>query len=72
MNRIKIIKRANLQSSPELRKTEAKKVNSAIIKRQAVQVVADWIDEWRASKPKDARHAFAELFDTPFVRDRLN
>lgn len=62
MNRIKIIKRANLQSSPERGETEAKKINPAVIKRQAVQVVADWIDEWHASKPKDARRAFAELF----------
>jgi len=45
-----------------VRETEAKKVNPAVNKRQAVQVVADWIDEWRASKPKDARRAFADLF----------
>ena len=63
MNQIKIIKRANLQSSPKRGET-AEKVNPAIIKRQAVQVVADWIDEWRASKPKDARRAFADLFGT--------
>ncbi len=50
MNRIKIIKRANLQSSPEARETEAKQVNPAVIKRHAVKVVTDWIDEWRASK----------------------
>ena len=62
MNRIKIIKRTNLQSPPAVRETEAKKVNPAVNKRQAVQVVADWIDEWRASKPKDARRAFADLF----------
>lgn len=62
MNRIKIIKRANLQSPPAERETAEKKVNPAVIKRQAVQVVADWIDEWRASKPKDARIAFADLF----------
>lgn len=62
MNRIKIIKRTNLQSPPAARETEAKKVNPAVNKRQAVQVVADWIDEWRASKPKDARRAFADLF----------
>ena len=64
MNRIKIIKRANLQSPPEVRETEAKKVNPAVIKRQAVQVVAHWIDEWREQKPKDARRAFADLFGT--------
>lgn len=64
MNRIKIIKRANLQSPPEARETEAEKVNPAVVKRQAVQVVADWIDEWRASKPKDARRAFDDLFGT--------
>ena len=62
MNRIKIIKRANLQSSPEVRETKVKKAGPAAIKRQAVTVVAHWIDEWRASKPKDARRAFAELF----------
>lgn len=62
MNRIKIIKRTNLQSPPAAREAETKKVNPAVNKRQAVQVVADWIDEWRASKPKDARRAFADLF----------
>ncbi len=62
MNRIKIIKRANLQSPPEVRETKVKKAGPAVIKRQAVTVVAHWIDEWRASKPKDARRAFAELF----------
>ena len=62
MNRIKIIKRANLQSAPEARETQAEKVNPALIKRQAVKVIGNWIDEWRASKPRDARGAFAELF----------
>ncbi len=62
MNRIKIIKRANLQSPPERGETEAEKVNPAVIKRQAVKVVANWIEEWRASKPRDGRVAFAELF----------
>ena len=62
MNRIKIIKRTNLPSPPEVRETGAKKAGSAVNKRQAVQVVASWIDEWRASKPKDARRAFADLF----------
>ena len=62
MNRIKIIKRANLQSPSERGETEPEKVNPAIVKRHAVQVVADWIDERRAAKPKDARRAFAELF----------
>ncbi len=62
MNRIKIIKHANLQSPLERGETEAKKVGSTVIKRQAVQVVADWIDEWREQQPKDARRAFADLF----------
>ncbi len=62
MNRIKIIKRRNLHPPPEPGETEARKVIPAVNKRQAVQVVASWIDEWRASKPKDARSAFADLF----------
>ncbi len=62
MNRIKIIKRANLQSPPEIRETEAEKVNPAVNKRRAVKAIGNWIDEWRASKPKDARRAFADLF----------
>ena len=62
MNRIKIIKRANLQVLPATREAEAKKVNPAVVKRQAVQIVTDWIDEWREQKPKDARRAFADLF----------
>lgn len=62
MNRIKVIKPSNLQSPLEGREMEAKKVNPAVIKRQAVQVVADWINEWREQKPKDARRAFADLF----------
>lgn len=62
MNRIKIIKRANLQTPLERGETEAEKVNPAVIKRQAVKVIANWIDEWRASKPRDARGAFADLF----------
>ena len=62
MNRIKIIKRANLQSPPEARKIEAEKINPAVIKRQEVKIVVNWIDEWRASNPRDARSAFAELF----------
>jgi len=64
MNRIKIIKRANLQSSLEQRETEGKKVHPAVIKRQAVKVIGNWIDEWRERKPKDARRAFADLFGT--------
>jgi hypothetical protein len=62
MNRIKIIKRADMQSPPEARATEAEKVNPAVIKRQAVEVIGNWIDEWRERKPKDARRAFADLF----------
>ena len=62
MNRIKIIKRTNLQSPPEAQETEEKKLDPAVINRQAVQVVANWVDEWRASKPKDAKRAFADLF----------
>ncbi len=62
MNRIKIIKRAELQQPPERRETEAKKAVPAIVERQAVRVVSNWIDEWRASKPGDTRRAFADLF----------
>jgi hypothetical protein len=62
MNQIKIIKRGDLQSPPERSETEMIKVNSAAAKRQAMQVVAGWIDEWRAAKPKDAKRAFADLF----------
>ena len=62
MKRIKIIKRAKLQTLLERSKTEMKKVNPAIIKRQAVQIVTGWIDKWRASKPKDTRRAVADLF----------
>ncbi len=67
MNRIKIIKRADLQSPPAERETEAKKIITAVVKRQAVQVVGNWIDEWRASKPKDARRAFADLFGSTYI-----
>ena len=62
MNRIKIIKRADLQSPPEASETALKKVNPAVIKRQAVKVIGNWIDERREQKPKDARRAFADLF----------
>ena len=62
MNQIKIIKRTNLQSPLEAQETEERKLDPAVIKRQAVQVVANWVDEWRASKPKDAKRAFADLF----------
>jgi len=65
MNRIKIIKRVRLQSPPEVGDTEPQNVNQSVIKPQAVmKVVENWIDEWRASKPKDSRRAFAALFDT--------
>ncbi len=60
MNRIKVIKRAGLQSSLEA--SETKKVNQTLIKTRAGKVVENWIDEWRASQPKDSRHAFAALF----------
>ena len=67
MNRIRVIKRAGLQSPPAARETTAEKVNPAIIKRQAVQVVGNWIDEWRASKPTDAKRAFADLFGSTYI-----
>ena len=63
MNRIKIIKLTNLPSPPERGETQAKKAGSAVNKCQSVQIVASWIDEWRASKPKDVRGAFADLFN---------
>jgi hypothetical protein len=62
MNRIKIIKRANLQLPREMRETEAKKVNVPGIGREAAQVVENWIDEWRRQNLIDARRAFADLF----------
>ena len=62
MNRIKIIKRAGLQSPREASETETKKVNHTVIKPQAWKVVEHWIDEWRASQPTDSRRAFAALF----------
>jgi hypothetical protein len=67
MNRIKIIKRADLHSALEARETEAEKVNPAVLKRQAVKVVADWVDEWRKQKPKDPRRAFADLFGSTYI-----
>lgn len=60
MNRIKIIKRAVLQSPIEA--SETKKVNRILIKQKAGSVVEKWINEWRASQPKDSRRAFAALF----------
>lgn len=63
MNRIKVIKRAGLQSPPEADETPTQSVKESRIKRQAVvNAVENWIDEWRASKPKDSRRAFAALF----------
>lgn len=62
MNRIKIIKRANLHTPPERNETETKKVNPAADKRQAAKVIGNWIDEWRGRKIPDARRAFDELF----------
>jgi hypothetical protein len=67
MNRIKIIKRANLQLKLEGSETKAKKVNASVNKREAAQVVAHWIDKWRASKPKDAKRAFADLFGSTYI-----
>ncbi len=63
MNRIKIIKRAGLPSLSKRVEAKAKKENPAAVKRQAVKVVGDWIDEWREQKPKDAHRAFADLFN---------
>ena len=63
MNRIKVIKRANLPSLRERDETVAKKVEPVVIKRQAAKVIGNWIDEWRTSKPKDAGRAFADLFN---------
>ncbi len=64
MNRIKIIKRAGLQSPPEAGEAETRNVDQSVIKPQAaMKVVENWIDEWRASKPRDPRRAFA-LFGT--------
>lgn len=63
MNRIKIIKRANLHTPPPQGESKAKKAEPAADKRQAVRVIGNWIDEWRASKPKDARRAFSDLFN---------
>ena len=62
MNRIKIIKRAGLQPLREESETETKKVNQILFKPQAGKVVEHWIDEWRASQPKNSRRAFAALF----------
>ncbi len=68
MKRIKIIKRAGLQSPPEASGTETEKVNQTPIKSRPGKVVENWINEWRASKPKDSRHAFAALFGaSPFT-----
>jgi hypothetical protein len=63
MNQIKIIKRANLQSPSERNEAETKKAEpAAVIKRQAVKVIGNWVDEWRGRKMPDARRAFDELF----------
>lgn len=63
MNRIKIIKRDGLQSPREW--SETKEINQIPTKPQAGKAVENWIDEWRASQPKDSRGAFAALFGTP-------
>ena len=66
MNRIKIIKRVDLQARTEAGETETQNVNQSINNPQAVmKAVEKWVDEWRSSKPKDSRHAFAALFSTP-------
>ncbi len=66
MNRIKVIKRNGLQSPLEVDETPLQSVKESKIKRQAVvNAVENWIDEWRTSKPKDARRAFAALFCNP-------
>lgn len=65
MNRIKIIKRTNLQSSSEREETEPKKAEPAAVRSQAAKVIGNWIDEWRARKMPDARRAFDELFASP-------
>ena len=66
MNRIKIIKRVGVQSPLETGQAEIRQVNRSVAKPQtAMKVVENWIDEWRASKPKDSRYAFAALFDIP-------
>ena len=63
MNRIKVIKRTNPHSLPKRGETEAKKVEPVAVKRQAARVIGNWINEWREQKPKDARRAFADLFN---------
>lgn len=64
MNRIKVIKRADLQTLPEQCEAESKKAEpTTAVKRQAAKVVGNWIDEWRVSKTKEARRAFANLFN---------
>lgn len=65
MNRIKIIKRTNLQSSSKREETEPKKAEPAVIKSQTAKVIGNWIDEWRGRKMPDARRAFDELFASP-------
>jgi hypothetical protein len=62
MNRIKIIKRADLQAPLEANDEARKKVNQTLTKSCAGKIVENWIDEWRASQQKDSRHAFAALF----------
>lgn len=65
MNRIKIIKRADLQSPREARETETKRVNQTLIKTRAEKVIENWIDDWRASKMRDAQRASDNLFGRP-------
>ena len=66
MNRIKVIKRNGLQSPPETDETLMQSVKESKIKRQAVvNAVENCIDEWRTSKPRDSRRAFAALFGNP-------
>ena len=66
MNRINVIKRAGLQSPPEADEKPLPSGSESKIKRQAVvNAVENWIDEWRTSKPRDSRRAFAALFSNP-------
>ena len=62
MNRIKIIKRANLRLPLGGQEGETTKVRPATAAREAAKVVGTWIDEWRGQKPGNARNAFADLF----------
>ncbi|MEP7039639.1 MAG: hypothetical protein ABI891_15005 [Acidobacteriota bacterium] len=64
MNKIKVIKRANLELPLDDPKIKTKKADAPIEKREAAQIVENWIEDWRGGKPKNARRAFTELFDS--------